>query len=170
MVIRAGNEDARFAYPHILCKRKILLIRPNPRSDLRKLVAERHTFLKRLAVFFRIYEKFTLADDALGTGKLMQKLVKVHNLLYRKRDSGLLPVAEGGIRNPYLVREMHWNRPVVERDLRHLVVIEHILEQVGFLHVLQCIVIIVFLQQVRPAVPVVLRRHSFLHSVCGHFR
>ena len=124
VVVGAGDEDSRFLYTEGFDKIEILFVRAYPAGDLGEFKSEGHAFLKRAAILFGVDEEFGLADDAVLSSEAAHQLIQIDDLLDGERRGGLLPVAEGGIRDPNLLRHIHRHKAMVERYLRHRFVIE----------------------------------------------
>ena len=146
MVIRAGDQNARLLDAQVFDQLKILLAGANPGGNLGKFVAQILAKGQGFPILFRIDEKLALPDDAVFPAQPVHQLIEIPNLLWRKGRHGLLPIPEGGIRNPDLIRHILRHDTVVKPRFGDLVIGENIPEQHRLLHILQCVVIIVFLQ------------------------
>ena len=148
MVVRAADKDAGFLDAEVMDQLEVLLFGADPRCDFRKAEAERHTFFDRLAVLFRIDEKFALPDDAVFSAESGEHFVKRHDLFGRIRCAGLLPVAEGRIRDPDMLRRVERHTAVVKGDFRDFVVGINVSVKVRLVYILKRIFILRLLQQV----------------------
>ena len=126
MVVGAGDQHPRLADPQRLDQREILRRRADPRGDLRKAIAEAHAGLQRGAVLLRIDEKLRLADQSVFPAQPVEHLVEIRDLLHRKRLGRLLSVAERRVRDPDLGGHLHRHHAVVERHLRHGLVVKEV--------------------------------------------
>ena len=146
VVVAAADEDARLADAEVAHEAKVLLCRADPRRDLRKLQPQLHALFECLAVFFAVDEKLRLPDDAIRPAEPGQVLINVDDLVDRVRLHGLLPVAQGRVRDPDLLGHVHRHAPVVERHLRHHSLRVDVALEVRLRHVLERIFIRILLQ------------------------
>ena len=148
VIIGTADEDARFGDARRLHELEILFVGADPRRDLGIPQPQRAALFERLAVFVAVQEKFALPHDPLFAAQAGHQPVQVDDLLYGERRGGLLPVAEGGVRDPYLRRHIHRDVTVVEHDLRDLVIGIEVAEQLGLGDVLQFVVILILFEEV----------------------
>ena len=149
VVVAAADEDARLADAEVAHEAKVLLRRADPRRDLRELQPQLHALFERLAVFLAVDEKLRLPDDAVRPAEPRQVLINIDDLVDRVRLHGLLPVAQGRVRDPDLLGHVHRHAPVVERHLRHRALRVNVALEVRLRHVLERIFIRILLQQIR---------------------
>ena len=149
MVVAAADEDTRLADAEVAHEAKILLRGADPRRDLRELQPQLHALFERLAVLLAVDEKLRLPDDAVRSAEPGEVLIDVHDLLDRIRLHGLLPVAQGCVRDPDLLGHIHRHAPVVERHLRHHSLRVDVALEVRLRHVLERIFIRILLEQIR---------------------
>ena len=83
-----------------------------------------------------------------GPPRRLHELVERDDLLDRVGLHALLSVAEGGVRDPDLLRHAHGYAAVVERDLRHVLIGEQVVVEVRPFDVLQGVFVILLLQQI----------------------
>ena len=137
VVVAAADENTGLAYAEVAHEAKILFGGADPRRDLRELQPQLHALFERLAVFFAVDKKLRLPNDAVRPAETRKILVNVHDLLDRIRLHGLLPVAQGRIRYPDILRHVHRHAPVVERHLRYHSLRIYVALEVRLRHVLQ---------------------------------
>src|SRR5699024_8981909 len=128
-------ENSGLLKPDIFHELKILPARTDPAGYFRKLISSLKTFINRVPVLFTVEEEFTLSDFPVWSSQAVQIIVNCYNLICCIRRSRLLPVAECGICNPYLIRHIMRHNPVIEGNLRYLVIVEQIPEHIRFLHI-----------------------------------
>ena len=149
VVVAATDEDARLTDTEVAHEAEVLLRRADPRRDLRELQPQLHALFERLAVFLAVDEKLRLPDDAVRTAEPGEVLIDIDDLVDRVRLHGLLPVAQGRVRDPDLLGHIHRHTPVVERHLRHHALCVNVAMEVGFRYILKRIFIRILLQQIR---------------------
>ena len=143
VVVAAADENARLA------DAEVLLRRADPRRDLRELQPQLHALFECLAVFLAVDEKLRLPDDAVRPAEPGEILIDIDDLVDRVWLHGLLPVAQGRVRDPDLLGHIHRHAPVVERHLRHHALGVNVAMEVGFRYILKRIFIRILLQQIR---------------------
>ena len=149
VVVAAADEDTRLADAEVAHEAKILLRGADPRRDLRELQPQLHALFECLAVFLAVDEKLRLPDDAVRPAEPGEILIDIDDLVDRVRLHGLLPVAQGRVRDPDLLGHIHRHAPVVERHLRHHALGVNVAMEVGFRYILKRIFIRILLQQIR---------------------
>ena len=162
VVVAAADQNAGLTDAEVAHEAKILFGGAYPRRDLRELQPQLHALFERLAVFFAVDKKLRLPYDAVRPAEPRQILVNIHDLLDRVRLHGLLPVAQGCVRDPDILRHVHRHAPVVERNLRHHSLRINVALEVRLRHVLERIFVRILLQQIS------LSRY-FKHSGWGSF-
>ena len=148
VIIGTADENTRFFNPDIVHKLEILFLGANPRRDLGEFIPKRHTLFKRFAIFFRIYEKFTLTDNPVRTAKARKQFINIYDLFRRIRRAGLLTVTKRRVRNPNMFGRVHRHAAMVKRRFRNFVIRINITEQLRLCYVLQIVFILVHFQQV----------------------
>ena len=148
VIVAAGHQYARLADAQVLHQLEVLPGGADPGGDLREPIAQVHALLDGLTVLFAVDEELRLANDAVGAAKTGHQLVQIHDLLHRIGLDGLLPVAEGGIRDPDVLRHAHGHAPVVEGDAGNLIIGVDVPIQVRVRHILQRILVLALLQQI----------------------
>ena len=139
VVIAAGNQNPGLPDAQIPHQLEVLPAGTDPGRDFGELQPQLHTALHRLAVLFAVNEKFGLTDDAKGAAQPGHQTVKIHNLLHRIGLHRLLPIPEGCIGNPDVLRHSNRHPPVVKGNARHLGVGVYVAVEIGLLHILQCV-------------------------------
>ena len=145
VIVRAGNQYARFLYLHLLDQLKVLGIGPYPGGYFRKGQIHFTAKLHRFFILVAVKEKFALAYQSARSAQAGKQLVKMSYLLGRKGRAGLLAVPEGGIGYPKLLGSEHGHFPMIEGNLGHAFIVEQLAVKVGLLYVLELIVVIVLL-------------------------
>ena len=148
VVVRAGDQDARFLQAHLLDQLKVLFVGADPGGDLREFQPQLLALAHRLLVLFGVEEELALAHDALGAAQTGEELEETDDLIHREGRGALLAVAEGGVGDPDLLRHVQRNDAVVERDLGNLRVFVQFPVEIRLVHVLQLILVVGLLQQV----------------------
>ena len=148
VVVAAGHQDARLLDAQVPHQLEVLPAGPNPGGDLREPQPQLLALADRLAVLLAVHEELRLADDAVGSAEPGEQLVELHDLLHAVRLHRLLTVAEGGVRDPDVLRHAHRHPAMVEGNARHRVVGIDIAVQVRIGNVLEGIFIALLLQQV----------------------
>ena len=74
----------------------------DPGGDLREAVAPLLDRLQGGAVLLGVEEELALPDQAAVPVQAVQQVEEAHDLLHAVGLAGLLPVAEGGVRDPQL--------------------------------------------------------------------
>ena len=120
VIVRAADEDAGFLDPKRLCELEVFFGSADPRRDFRKIKPEIKAAAHSLTVSLGIHEEFRLANHAVWTAELVQKLVDVHHLVGRVRRAGLLSVAKRCIGQVDILRHIFRDESVVERNFRRL--------------------------------------------------
>ena len=159
VVVAAADEYARFADAQIAHEAEVLLGGAYPGGDLREAQAEIAAALQRLAVLLAVNEELRLADDAVGAAQLAHQFVELDDLVGRVGVDRLLPIAEGGVGDPDLLRHVHRHAAVVEGYLGDALIIVDVAVEVRLRHVLQGVAVVLLLQQV-------CFRRYFQHDVC----
>ena len=152
MIVGTGNQNSGLLHADGLDKVEILLGSADPGGDFRELKTQVHAFFHGLTVIFRIDEKLALADQTLGAAQTAHQLVQIDDLLGGEGRAGLLPVTEGGIRDPDLFGHIHRNDTMVKSDLWNIHIVEHLAEQLGFRNILYRIFIVSLFQQMSAVV------------------
>ena len=148
VVIRAGDEDAGLLDALVLHQLEVLLVRTDPRGDLRELQPQILTGMQRLTVLLGVHEELRLAHQTLGASQTVEELEQMHDLIHREGADGLLTITEGGVRHPDLLGHIRGYMAHVEGDLRHGLVVEHLAIKIGLRHILQLVLIARLHQQV----------------------
>ena len=139
MIVRGGDKYSRFLYSHVAHKAEILLVCAYPCGYLGEFITERHAFFNSFPVLLAVDEKFALADYSVFAAEPREHLVEVYYLLNRIRLDRLLPIAESGVRYPYMLGHAHRHAAVVERHFRHGVVGINIAVEIRVVYILKLI-------------------------------
>ena len=148
VVVRAGDEDARFLHACLLDQLEVLLVGANPRRDFGEIVAEILAGMERFLVLIGVQEEFGLANQSLRAAQTVHQRIQVDNLLDRERADRLLTVAEGGIGHPDFVRHVFRHMAHVECNLRDGFIVVQFAIKVRLCDILQAVLIAVGHQQV----------------------
>src|SRR5210317_1919636 len=108
MVVTGTGQDTRFFEAKLRDIFEVGRNRTDPASDLREVVTASTAQFHGLAVFVGVKEKLALTDQICSTVDFMEKVKKPKNLLGCIGRTGLLAIAEGGIGNPHLFRDLHY--------------------------------------------------------------
>ena len=148
VVVRAADKYACLFHANLFYKFKILFAGPDPAGDLRELISLLHALIYSVPVFLAVQEKFTLPDLSVGSAQSVEIIVNIYNLLCAVRRPGLLSIPECRVCDPYLIRHAVGYDPVVEGNLRHLVIVKKISEYIGFFHIHQWVHMLLKLKQI----------------------
>ncbi len=152
VVVRHRCQDPRLPQPHLPHQLEVLLARANPARDLRIPESLLQTGIYRLLVGLRVEKELARPNPPVGAPQPVQHRVEVNDLLHRERRPRLLPIPEGGVRDPDLLRRIHRHQPMVEGHLRRLVIGKGLPEQSGLGDVLKLVMIGLLLQRIPPSV------------------
>ena len=161
VVVRTADEYAALLQPQALGQGEVLLRGAYPARDLRELIAQLLAAAQCLAVALAVEEKLRLADDALRPAQAVQHLEQLHDLPGLIGRAALLPVAEGGVRYPDVLRHVRGREPEVEGALGRLGIGEHVPIEVALLPVLQLILVFTLHEDVFFAVELYHGERSF---------
>ena len=142
MIVRAADEDAALLESQVTGEFEILAAGTYPARYLGELVAEVLAHAQRLSVALTVNKELRLPDYALGSSESVQHLEQLHYLLRLIGRTALLPVAEGGVRYPDVLRRICRGQPEVEGALRHLLVGEHVTVKVCRFPILEAVFIL----------------------------
>ena len=148
VIVAAGDQNAGLPDAQIFDRLEIFPAGADPGGDLRELQSQAAAALDGLAVFLGIDEEFGLTDNSIGAAELRHQLEERLDLLRCIGMKGLLPVTEGCIRDPDILRHRNRHAPVVEGDLGDLFVIIDIPVQDRVFDILQRIAVIVLFEQI----------------------
>ncbi len=148
MIIGAAYQNSRLLHADFLHQLKILLTGADPAGNLRKRISPLHALIHCIPVLFTVQEKLAGTNHAVRTSQLVQIIIDCDDLLCAVWGPGLLPVPEGGIRDPYFSGHIMRHDSVVKRNLRYFRIRKHIPENIGLLHVVQYVHMLLDLQQI----------------------
>ena len=123
VVIAAGNQNACLPDAKIPNHAKVFATSPNPGRNLRETKPQRHAAFNRFAVAFGVDEEFRLPDESIRPPQARHQFEQCFNLFGCVRAKCLLPVTEGSIGYPDILRHAHRHTPMVERNLRYLIIV-----------------------------------------------
>ena len=146
MVVTAAHKDSRLTNTEITNELKVLLRCSDPSGYLGKTKSEILTSCHSLSVFLTVNEELSLTNDTVRTAQSGHKLKEIDYLLNCVGVYGLLTISERGIGDPYLLRHIHRHATMVERHLRHRLIIIYISVKIGLFYVLKLISILFLLQ------------------------
>ena len=147
MVIRAADQDPRLRNAHLVDQPEILRRSPDPGGDLRIPQPQLPAAVQGLPIFLAVDEKLRLPHDTLGAGEPAEELEQLHDLVRGEGLHGLLPVPEGGVGDPDLLRHPHRHPAMVEGDFGGLLIVKGVPVQHRLRHILQLILVGFLLQQ-----------------------
>ena len=142
VVIRTAHKNAALAQAKVARELEVLPAGAYPARYLRELVAKLLAHAQRLSVALAVDEELRLPDDTLRPAEPVQHLVQLDDLLRLIGRAALLPVAEGRVRYPYLLRRVRRGQAEVEGTLGYLLIGEHIPVEVTRLSVLQAVLVL----------------------------
>ncbi len=148
VVVAAGDQNAGFPDAQVPDELEVFLGRADPGGDFREAVAQILAAADGLAVLGRVYEKLSLADDAVGTAQTVHIFVEIDDLIDGVRIHRLLSVAEGSVCDPDLFGHVDRDAAMVERDLGNAFVIVDVTVEIGFGDILKGIPVCFLLKQV----------------------
>ena len=148
VIVGAGYKNTRFLYPEVAHELKIAVGRAYPRCYLRELKPQLTAGVERLAVVLAVNKELGRADYSLRAAEPRQHFVNVGDLRRRIRRLRLHPVAEGRVGYPYIGGHAERHAPMVERDLRDLLVVVYLAVKIRFRNVLKRIFVRFLLKQI----------------------
>ncbi|MPM67054.1 hypothetical protein SDC9_113970 [bioreactor metagenome] len=146
VIIRTRDKNPRLAHAKLLDELKVALRRANPGCDLRETITAVAAHLQRLTILLAVDEKLALANQPVRAAEFVHHIKQAQDLLRRKRRAGLLPVTEGRIGDPDILRHAHRHEALVEGYLWNFIKREDFREQIRLRYVLYIILIIVLAQ------------------------
>jgi len=152
MIVGRRRENARLAEAHVLDQFEVARIGANPAGDLGERVAAFEAAADCLLIAVAVEEELALPDQPARPAQPVQQIIQVHDVVDLEGRQRLLPVAERGVRNPQLVGRHHRHASMIERNLRHRVVVEDVAEKFRLRDVLQLIDVVILFERIGPGI------------------
>ena len=137
VVVGNAGEHADFGKFHVPRELEIVLVGADPSRDAREAVAAGAACVDAFPVTLGVHEKFRGRDEAGFSAEPVQEIEDFRHLADSVGRTGLLAVAERGIRDAELIGRMRREHHVIEFGAADARVRKLLTEELGFLNVLK---------------------------------
>lgn len=137
VVVGNAGEHADLGEFHVPRELEIVLVGADPSRDAREAVAAGAACVDAFPVTLGVHEKFRSCNEAGFSAEPVQEIEDFRHLADSVGRTGLLAVAERGIRDTELIGRMRREHHVIEFGAADARVRKLLTEELGFLNVLK---------------------------------